>query len=357
MSKLFLRMRLLAATLGLGAGSAQAFIMIDTAGAREVISPASFAEEPLKEGEAYASRSLKLSSKDKSLTGFWLWHRRTNANQPLVGARTRTMGIDLKISEPDGLEQFVKFERTPNWEVGFLANWTFHPAPLSPGAGADGLAVWQSFTLQAGYQQQSVEYMPLTGNPAFQAKRARDGSGFASATAGFYVNGVPGVGQLSFVLNAEARHGSNYSDLPKVTIDSLTILLPAEANGGTRLSQTKSKTLRRGDLQEDTLYPLTAAMVFTLPANWPLSLLGEPGKRDSGQFYLAPYCRLTPSADSGTARAYGLNLAFRSKTYGKDSPRGKITIPLSVFVERGRGSTDRNWATVSGVSTVFSWGP
>ncbi len=351
-------MWLLAAALGLGVGSAPAFVMIDTAGAREVISPASFAEEPSVDGQAYTSRYLKLSSKDKSLTGFWLWHRRTNADKPLEGARTWTAGVDLKISEPEGLEQFVKLERTPNWEVGFLANWTSHPAPLLPTESDKSLAVWQSFTLQAGYQQQNVEYMPLTGNPQFQAQKARDGSGFASVITGLYVNGVPGVGQLSFLLSAEARHGSNYGDLPKVTFASSTTLLPADANGGTSISRTKSKTLRWGDLQEDTLYPLTAAMVFTIPANWPLSLLGEASERASGQFYLAPYYRLTPSADSGTARAYGLNLAFRSKTY-KDakSLRGKITIPLSIFVERGRGSSGGNWETISGVSTVFSWGP
>lgn len=348
--------RLLAAlALALGAGPARAFVMIDTAGARELISPASFAETP-DDGGAYTSRHLKLSTKDKSLTGFWLRHRWTNADQPAAAARTRTSGLEIKIAEPDGLEQFIKFDREPNWEVGGLVNWTRHPPkPLSAEGDADP-AWWRSLTLHAGYQQQNIEYMPLTGNPGYQARQVRDGTVFAKVTGGLYVNGVRGLGQIAFLLSAEVRRASNYADLPKVNIASLTTLLPPGDDGVSRVTLTKSKTLRWGDLQADTVYPLIAGVVFTVPARWPLALLGEVKDGDAGEFYLAPYYRLTPSKDSGTARAYGLNLAFRSKTYGKDSPRGKIAIPLSVFVERGR-APGGSWETTSGVSTVFSWGP
>lgn len=355
MSKSIFLLRLLVATLMLGAGSARAFVMIDTAGARELISPASFAEDP-EDGRTYTSRHLKLSTKDKSLTGFWLWHRWVNADQPAEAARVWTAGMELKVSEPDGLEQFIKFDRAPNWEAGFLVNRTWHPSKVLPDDLDDGPAWWQSVTIQAGYQQENVEYMPLTNNPGFQSRRARDGTAFAKVTGGLYVNGFRPVGQIAFLLSAEVRRGSNYADLPKVNIASLTTLLPPDADGVTRVTLTKSKTLRWGDLQQDTLYPLIGGVVFTIPADWPLSLLGEVEEKDRGEFYLAPYYRLTPSADSGTARAYGVNLAFRSKTYGKDSLRGKVAIPLSVFVERGRAPGGA-WETTSGVSTVFSWGP
>jgi hypothetical protein len=340
-----------AALLGSRAGG---FVMIDTAGPREIISPMSFSpDEAGENGQVFHRRSLKLSTKDKSLTAFVLgqeWRKSPETPPPgeFPSYEAYTLGATLKFKADNGVEDFFKFERWPTTELGGLFNWTSMPG----GQGAPKPIT--SLTLQAGATSTDLAYIPATANPALKKTTKRNVSGFGALTGGVYWRNVPLVEQFALVLSAEVRRESNYEKLPKITTADLTSLGPNASGSATRVVLEKSAVVRWGDLQQATTVPVTAAAVFTHRADW-IGHVFEDGKAET-RFYWSPYFRVKTASGAGTSHAAGLNLAVRIKTHPKEGGP-KLSYPLGLFIERGTDFGQSEWKTTVGASTVFTWGP
>lgn len=339
----------------------EAFVMIDTAGPREIISPMSFEEAKDRSEQKNAnndptmlhSQAVKLSTKDKALTAYVLAHAwKATPEKPEPGVFPQydvyTLGATLKLSATNGVEDFFKFERWPSTELGALFNWTSYPG----GRGAPGPIV--SLTVQGGAEATDLVYIPKTGNPTMKKVTERNVDGFGTVTAGIYWRNVPIVEQAALVLSAEVRRETNFDELPKITTAELTPLAPPATGSPNRVILEKSTVARWGDLERATTIPVTLAAVLTHRADWIGRLFAE-GNMET-RFYWSPYFRLKTASGAGTSRAGGLNLAVRNKTQPKEGGP-KITYPLSLFVERGTDFGQREWKTTVGASTVFSWGP
>lgn len=350
------RARLAALALCAAAPAAHAFIVIDTAGPRELITAAD-------EGEAFRDFSVKLSTKDKTLSGLYLFHMGKLDGPPstqageLPGWNIFTGGATLKFKATKGVEEFLKFDKTPATEGGLLLNWTRTPA------GDTGPI--QSATAQAGFTYESVDHVPLTGNPLSEIRSADNRGAYASLSYGVYLRGLTWLPdalkkQLSLVISAEARRQTNAADLPLASVGKLTTLPDNAAGDTSRAALIDSKSVRWGDLKRGNVYPLTAAVVFTQAAQWPVGLLGEK-EGVTGLLYWAPYYRYTPSSDLGDARAAGLALTVRLRTEDKEKDETKkkpatLSYPLSLFYEWGTKPGKSEWQGKAGAGVTFSWG-
>lgn len=339
----------------LAAPGARAFVIIDTAGPRELIAP-STAGKP-------AAASVKLSTKDKSLTGFYFWHRGGShhpENAAEIPAHTaHTWGASLKFKASKGVEEFLNLSDTPATEAGLLWNATWFGAgrPAATPDAAPSIPAIHSLTIQPGYSYEAVSHVPLTGNPLQETRTAKHRATYVNASYGVYWRGLRGpVNQLALVVSGEVRRQSNAADLPTVTVGKLTSL-PATPDGdATRVALAGSKAVRWGDLDFATAYPLTAALVLQHGAD----ALGDVFSAADGatlRLFWAPYYRYTASSELGDARAAGLSLTVRIKTAAKDGKPGKLEYPLSVFYEWATKPGKDEWKGKAGAGVTFSWGP
>lgn len=340
------------ALLAAAAPAAHAFIIIDTAGPRELFASTG-------DDKPFSNFSAKLSTKDKALTGWYVFHngaprdREYSAPLPvgtISGKRIFTAGANVKVKAVNGLEEFFKFDKTPSLEAGLLANWTLTPTTsLSAG---DKIGPLHSFTIQAGGTYDSVEHLSPTANPQLELRTARHRSAYGSASYGLYLRRLDWMGdffgqQLSLVFSAEARRQSNFADLPLVALGKL---LATSSTDPSRAAVSESKSVRYGDLQSGTAYPFTAAFVVSHRADWYKKLPGVDAA-DEARFFWAPYYRYTASSALGDAKAAGLSLTIRLKT------ATSLKYPVSVFYEWATKPGKDDWQGKAGAGVTFTWGP
>jgi hypothetical protein len=320
----------------LGVGSAQAQLLIDRAGGRDV----------LYRGDFTAANKVraKFNSGDKSLSATYFGYALTN----LFPEGNFVVGGRAKVAATDGWEEFFRFQRLPGMEASLLANWT--------STGTNG-PIWFA-NGRVSYKHEEYALFDPTQGVATQFSRPS----FDGVSAAISAGGLRAITSMNLevglALSAGYERGSNYKDLGKANVTDISASFPLPG-GGRRDVSGAVKSVRVGTLKEFNSFPLN--VTFTFDKGLPRSLydwIPFIPKDDQFGLVLAPYGEFLPKDEGKPEHAIGVQLTLRRNknetSYDQILANGKSTYPISVFIER-RNAFKSNSETRAGVGLVYSF--
>ncbi len=343
----------LLAALALAPSAAQAQLIIDRAGARDLLFGSDL-EQLNKESKV----RLTFDSKDKSAALGYFSARPLE----LAGGSLR-FGLRPKITALDGWDQFFKFNRVPGVEFSGIANWTPH-LPDGPASGA-ATNFLPFVNLRASFKHQEFtrfdETRPVTSQ---LSKSSLDGAAVflsgGALFAGRWGDGDGGVrDQHGVSLSIGYERESNYKDLKKVDVAEVTRIVPLPY-GGERLVTSGTQTARVGDLQQFNQFPIDVTYSWDVQlGNWVYAIPFVPDKWRYGTVW-SPYAQFEPKDNGKPDHSVGVQLSFKMFTAlkaggGLDQIKSaKLSYPISVFLEWRNPGNERRTVT-GGVAAVFTF--
>jgi hypothetical protein len=299
--------------------SAEPFI-IDAGGPRDL----------LFDTESYNTNwypNLKLNTSDQAL----------EANSFKSGGLLDAWGYIAKVSAPDGLTEFFKFERLPRFDVSFVINKVLSDE-----------APFQSITFRAtGTYSDLALFDPAAAAATQPHKQGFLGGELNALYSVAIPSSVPVIGGDGIAVGGGFRATSNYQDLPKVTAGKIKTVY----GGGESALVSGGSVVRLGGLNSYNEFPITFLYAHRFDEQWvqalctnlPLKWLVP--KADAYELVLSPFGQFIPRDELKPTHSVGLNLVLESLKRGegekgqdgkkeKSPAKNKVSYTPNVFVER-----------------------